>query len=144
MTNMSNFCSGGDITKIYVVEPISNGVVNNLTATTVSVSGDLNVNGNIINCGTGSTIVDIIEACDEVITLASDIVPPSDNLISIGRPTRRFRDINVISGNSTVWTSTQEIITPQLNLGLDSLNNLRIITADNSIIQDDILTGGSY
>ena len=78
------------------------------------------------------------------ITPYKDIVPEIDNEINIGTPIRRFRDINTISGTSTVWTSTNQIITPNLNLGLDTNNNQRIITADNSIIQNDILFGGTY
>jgi hypothetical protein len=71
-------------------------------------------------------------------------VPTSDNLISVGSPSRRFRNINTISGTSTVWTATGIIYTPKLNLGLDLSGNTREITADNSIIQDDVLNGGFY
>ena len=59
-------------------------------------------------------------------------------------PSFRFRNINTISGTSTVWTSTDRVITPNLDLGLDSSGNTRTITANNSIIQDDCLLGGTY
>ena len=49
-----------------------------------------------------------------------------------------------LRGTSTVWTSTGIIYTPILNLGQDLSGNTRIITAESSIIQDDILNGGSY
>jgi len=57
---------------------------------------------------------------------------------------QRFRSINTISGGSTVWTSTYRVNTPNLDLGLDSSGNTRIITADSSVIQDDLLFGGTF
>lgn len=78
------------------------------------------------------------------ITPYKDIIPQNDGEINIGSPVRRFRDINTISGTSTVWTSTNQVVTPNLNLGFDSQGNLRVITANNSIIQQDILNGGNY
>jgi len=144
MTKMSNFCGTGDITKIYVVEPVENGYVGNLTAGTMTVQGDLTVDGDIINCGSGSTIVNIIEACDDVITIASDIVPPSDGLISVGRPIRRFREVNTVSGMTTIWASSVRVVTPEVTLGYDSMGELRILTANSSILQNDLINGGSY
>lgn len=144
MINMSSFCGGGDITKIYVIEPIDNGIIGNLTASTITIDGDLTVNGDIINCGTGSTIVNIIEACDDVITIASDIVPPSDGLISVGTPVRRFREVNTVSGMTTIWAASTRVVTPEVTLGYDSQGELRILTANSSILQNDLITGGSY
>ena len=40
--------------------------------------------------------------------------------------------------------ATNEIKTPQLNLGKDTQGNQRIITANNSVIQSDTLFGGGY
>jgi hypothetical protein len=76
--------------------------------------------------------------------VGTDIEPINDNVTEIGKPLKRFRNINTVSGTSTVWTSTNQIITPSLNLGLDTLNNQRTINANNSIIQNDILNGGNY
>jgi len=59
-------------------------------------------------------------------------------------PIKRFRDINTVSGTTTVWTSTIKVYTPELDLGLDSLGNQRTITANNSVIQNDILNGGIF
>ena len=73
-----------------------------------------------------------------------DFTPTIDGNHNLGTPIKRFRDINTISGTSTVWTSTSSVITPNLDLGLDSLSNPRIITANNSIIQNDILNGGQF
>jgi hypothetical protein len=135
---MSNFCSNGDITKIYVIEPATNGIVSNLTADTITVNGD------IYNCGTGSTIVNTIEACDDVITIASDIVPPSDGLISLGRPIRRFREVNTVSGMTSIWAASTRVVTPEVSLGYDSQGELRILTANSSLLQNDNLLGGTY
>lgn len=78
------------------------------------------------------------------ITPHKDIIPITDAVIDMGTPIKRFRNINTISGTSTVWTSTNVLNTPNLNLGLDTEGNSRIITANNSIIQEDILNGGTY
>ena len=144
MINMSSFCGSGDITKIYVIEPVDNGIVGSLTASTILITGDLEVGGNIINCGTGSTIINTLEACDDVITIASDIVPQSDGLISVGTPVRRFREINSVSGMTTIWASSIRVVTPEVTLGYDSDGELRILTANSSVLQNDNLLGGSY
>jgi hypothetical protein len=145
---MSNFCSNSDITKIFVIEA-GNAAT---SGATLVLSGDLTVGGNIINCGSGSTIqTENIIACESGVTINNaitvyntEVLPSSDNLISVGSPSKRFRNVNTVSGTSTVWTATQKIITPVLDLGLDLSGNTRIITADNSIIQDDVLLGGEY
>lgn len=145
----SNFCGPGDITRIFVVEPL--GAVN-FTADTINITGDATIGGDIINCGTGSTIyTENIVACDTGVTInnavtfyPTNVVPTSDNLINFGSPTRRFRNVNTVSGSSTVWTSTEVVYTPSLNLGTDLNGEERIINAENSIIQDDILLGGTY
>ena len=76
--------------------------------------------------------------------LKGDTSPNSDNTINLGSTLNRFRDINTVSGTSSVWTSTIKVITPSIDLGLDSNNESRIINSNNSIIQNDILLGGSY
>lgn len=145
----SNFCGPGDITRIFVVEPLG---ASTFTANTINISGDAIIDGNIINCGTGSTIyTETIIACESGVTInnavtfyPTDVVPTSDNLINFGSPTRRFRNVNTVSGSSTVWASTEVIYTPSLNLGADLNGEERLINAENSIIQDDILLGGTY
>ena len=102
----------------------------------------------------GLTINGVLSACTGVytsnlygcspITIHDDLLPLNDGGSDLGSPVKRFRDVNTISGTSTVWTTTNKIITPELNLGLDSSGNTRTITANNSIIQDDILNGGHY
>jgi len=102
----------------------------------------------------GLTINGVLSACTGVytsnlygcspITIHDDLLPLNDGGSDLGTPVKRFRDVNTISGTSTVWTSTNKIITPELNLGLDSSGNTRTITANNLIIQDDILNGGDY
>lgn len=98
--------------------------------------------------GTGSCITDLfvenLHSCITGITLHNDITPEPDNSINLGTPLKRFRDINTVSGTSSYWVATVKVITPELDLGNDSLGNPRSITADNSIIQNDILNGGNY
>ena len=141
-----NGCNS-EIVKYYVVQPPSGG--GGFTGTT----GDFTIGGDLYVCTTGSTIyTNSIDPCNTgvtisgIITINTDgtILPVNDNVVELGSPITRFRNVNTISGTSTVWTSTNQIITPNLNLGLDLSGNTRIITADNSIIQDDTLSGGSY
>jgi hypothetical protein len=73
-----------------------------------------------------------------------DIVPETDNTVDAGTSVKRFRAINTVSGYSSVWSATTKVYTQTLDLGLDSSGNTRTITANNSIIQDDILRGGTY
>jgi len=98
--------------------------------------------------GSGNCITDLftdnIHTCSTGITIHNDIVPKTDNTILIGQPYKRFRELNVYSGNTTIWKANQKIETPVLDLGIDSQGNLRQITADNSIINNDILLGGNY
>lgn len=147
----SNHACGPDIVKYFIVEPPGGGAGGSFTGST----GDFNIGGNLLMCNSGSTIyTHKIDSCDpnsgvtisNILTLYpnGNVTPLIDDTVTLGSPTRRFRDINTISGTSTVWTSTNQVITPNLNLGLDGLGNDRIITANNSIIQDDILNGGNY
>jgi len=104
--------------------------------------------GDVFTGGTGSCVTDLyienLHSCTTGITLHNDITPSIDNTINFGTQLKRFRDINTVSGTTTVWTATTKVYTPELDLGLDSLGNTRVITANNSIIQDDTLNGGSF
>lgn len=98
--------------------------------------------------GSGNCItelyVDNLYDCVSGITLHGDIIPITDNTINLGTPLKRFRNINTVSGTTTVWTATTSIYTPELDLGIDSLGNQRKITANNSVIQNDTLNGGIF
>jgi hypothetical protein len=98
--------------------------------------------------GTGSCITELyienLHSCTTGITLHNDITPSIDNTINFGTQLKRFRDINTVSGTTTVWTATTSVYTPNLDLGLDGLGNSRIITANNSVIQNDTLNGGAF
>ena len=98
--------------------------------------------------GTGSCITDLyvenLHSCTTGITLYDDVIPEPDNTINLGTQLKRFRDINTVSGTTTYWTATVKVITPEVDLGNDSLGNPRIINANNSIIQNDILKGGTF
>lgn len=122
-----------DINETFVIEPliINNDTISACTAVItnnlISCSGDSQ-----IHLASGSTIFN------------TSIVPETDANIDAGTPLKRFRNINTLSGTSSVWTSSLTVITPTLDLGLDSQGNLRQITANNSIIKDDTLLGGTY
>ena len=114
---------------------------------TISDWSNFNTGGTFTG-GTGSCITDLyienLHSCTTDITLHNDITPSIDNTINLGTQLKRFRDINTVSGTTTVWNSTIKIFTPELDLGLDSLGNQRKITANNSVIQNDILNGGIF
>lgn len=114
---------------------------------TVYTSG----NTNILSACTGF-YTDTVVSCsgDAAIVLSSgetlfntSIVPQIDATIDLGTLSKRFRNINTVSGSSTVWTTTS-LNTGNVNLGNDSQGNSRIITADNSILVNDELFGGTY
>jgi hypothetical protein len=98
--------------------------------------GNLNLTGNTNQIGnlnlTGNTFV------------SGNIEPLNDNSSDLGTSLKRFRDINTVSGTTSYWVATVKVITPELDLGNDSLGNPRTITANNSIIQNDTLQGGTY
>jgi hypothetical protein len=85
-----------------------------------------------------------IELSKDEISINQSLNPEVDNQVDIGSSIKRFRNINTVSGSTTYWVSTNEIKTPQLNLGKDTQGNQRIITANNSVIQSDTLFGGGY
>jgi hypothetical protein len=115
---------------------------NNITVNSnLLITNDISVNGLLTSCE--GIITSNIYGCSPI-TIHDDLLPNSGNTLNLGTPIKRFRDINTVSGTSTVWTSTNVVNTPNLNLGLDNNNNQRTITADNSVIQDDILNGGLY
>jgi hypothetical protein len=88
--------------------------------------------------------VNDIYAITTGVTIHNDLSPYSADTIDLGSSIKRFRNINTLSGTSSYWTSTIKVITPELDLGNDSLGNSRIINANNSIIQDDFLNGGTF
>ena len=102
----------------------------------------------IFTGGSGSCITELyveeIFACNTGVTLHSSITPAIDNTINLGSPIKRFRDINTISGTTSYWTATVKVVSPEIDLGLDTLGNSRIITADSSVIQNDTLLGGTF
>lgn len=98
--------------------------------------------------GSGNCITELyvenVFACNTGVTFHNDIRPYSSDTINLGTSGFRFRDINTLSGTSTYWTSTITVNTPQVDLGLDGDGNSRIITANNSVIQEDTLNGGTF
>lgn len=151
-------CDNSNIKKNYIVTGVEQDVlsactsfftneINSCSGNTIDVNSNV-LNANNINLSGQLTVCEGISTSNlygcSPITIHDDLLPVTDGDLDLGSTTKRFRDINTLSGTSTVWTSTNQVITPNLNLGLDSNNNLRIITANNSIIQDDILNGGLF
>jgi hypothetical protein len=116
-----------------------------LTDVSASITGFTYNNANTftINDSTGGTFNTIINTVTGL-TTSGNINPVTDNNVDMGSSLIRFRDINTVNGHSTVWTSTTSVTTASLELGLDSSYNYIIITANNSIIQDDLLNNGTY
>jgi hypothetical protein len=108
----------------------------------------LNFSNTAFTGGTGSCITDLyienLHSCTTDVKLHNDITPNTDNTINLGTSFKRFRDINTVSGTTSYWQATVKIVSPELDLGNDSLGNPRTITADSSIIQNDTLLGGTY
>jgi hypothetical protein len=129
---MSCNTNSSTINKTFIIESIESTDI--LSACTSFYAN------NIISCS-GDTEILLTSGAT---IFNTDLVPITPDTISVGRPTRRFRELNTVSGTTSVWTVTTRVNTPELNLGLDSSGNTRIITANNSIIQDDILFGGGF
>lgn len=109
----------------------------NITGLTTSFSGG---SGNCIT----DLYVDNLHGCTTGITIYNDLIPNTDNTNYLGIPLKRFREINTVSGTTTLWSATTRVYTPEVDLGLDGLGNSRVITANNSIIQNDVLNGGTF
>ena len=123
-----------DINETFIIEP------EQLTGSTI-VSACTGVFTNTIYSCSGDSQINLFSGVTQFNT---NIEPNTDATIDVGTPIKRFRNINTVSGTSTVWTSTIKVTTPILDFGNDSQGNLRQITANNSIIQDDTLLGGNF
>lgn len=113
-----------------------------LTGDYLPLSGGT-VSGNTI-FSSGLTIYNLSGFSGNNINLESSITPTQTDNVDLGLPLLRFRDVNTLSGTSSYWTSTVKVITPEIDLGLDSLGNSRIINADTSVINNDTLNGGIF
>lgn len=132
---MGYFFNTSDINQTFIIEPLSiTGDTPTITACTAVYTNRL------VSCDDNGVTIFL----SDKIEVSSSIVPFIDAMNDLGIPSLRFRSVNTVSGTSSVWTSTEKIITPELNLGMDSLGNIRIITANSSIIQNDDLNGGDY
>lgn len=130
---MSHFLT---INKIFIIEPIS------FTGGTPTISACTSVYTNEIASCSGDTEILLTSGAT---VFNTNLVPVNDGTLSVGvSGTRRFREINSISGTTSVWVAQTRVEAPILSLGLDSSGNTRQITADNSIVEDDILFGGDY
>lgn len=151
-------CDNSNIKKNYIVTGVEQDVLSACTSFYTneinSCSGNtINVNSSILNAD-NINLSGQLTVCEGIytsnlygcspITIHNDLLPVTDGDLDLGSTTKRFRDVNTISGTSTVWAVTNKIITPEIDLGLDSLGNNRVINANNSVIQNDILNGGVF
>lgn len=123
------------INQTFVIQPLylTGASVTYTAATGVYTNQLVSVDGNSnIQMGTGNT------------TFNTNIMASGDNTVNLGSIIKRFRNINTVSGMTSVWNVSTTLISPNLNLGVDSDGLTRIITADNSIIEEDALIGGNY
>jgi hypothetical protein len=131
-----NTCSNsGNINKTFIIEPLST------TGGTPVISACTAVFTNAVISCSGNTEILLTSGAT---VFNTDLVPTTDGTVAVGRPTRRFRELNSVSGITSIWSATTRVHTPALHLGVDSSGNTRIITANNSIIQNDCLLGGTY
>jgi len=77
-------------------------------------------------------------------SLNTDIIPKINDTLELGSPIKRFRGINTYSGTTTIWNVNEVVNTPEVNLGVDSLGISRVLNANNSILENDYLIGGTY
>ena len=125
--------TSSNINQTFIIAPANDFIPIISACTAVYTNHIISCDGDAeIILGTGQTIFN------------TSLIPSLDATIDVGIPSKRFRDINTVSGTSSVWTSTIKVTTPLLDLGIDSSGNTRQITANNSIVQDDFLNGGSY
>lgn len=99
----------------------------------------------IISCDAPDTQIglDVSE-----ITVSKPLVPVVDGITDLGLPLKRFRQLNTVSGTSTYWTSTNarinSLTVDTVDLGFDSNGDHRILTANSSVLNFDILKAGNY
>lgn len=77
----------------------------------------------------------------------NDIVPDQDDTNRLGTDQKRFRKLNTVRGESTIWTSTtinsNTINVDTIDLGNDGVEQ-RVLDKNTSVLRDDTLNGGSY
>jgi hypothetical protein len=120
----------GNINQTFIIETIEG-------APTMSACTGVYTNA-IISCDSDTQIS--LNPTDIIINKS---LLPSDLNIDLGSIGSRFRTIHTISGSSTFWSATT-VSTLNLDLGLDNSGEQRTITANNSMITNDILNGGGY
>lgn len=131
-------CGGNNTTNInktFIIEPLS------ITGGSPVVSACTVVYTNKVESCSGDTEILLTSGAT---IFNTDLLPTIDNSINLGSASRRFRELNSVSGTTSVWVAQVRVETPLLDLGLDSSGNTRQITANNSILQNDILFGGGY
>lgn len=126
---------GGSINKTFIIDDIGNI----LSACTSVYTNE------VLSCSGDSTV----QLKQGETNFNTDITPKSDKKLKVGRRTKRFRELNTVSGTSTVWSSTtinsKRVNTETVDLGYDNTaNEQRILNKDTSILKSDKILGGNY
>lgn len=132
---------GSSINKTFILQAQQGGNFPTLSACTALYTNSIQ------SCYSGDTEIDLSQTGQTIFN--NDIVPKKDGESKVGHKRRRFREINTISGKSTLWTSTtinsHTVRTKNLDLGYDSTaNEQRVIDKFNSVIKNDQIYGGTY
>lgn len=125
-------CCKGNINQTYIIEDSGGDLPVISACTKVSTN-------RLVSCNTDAEI----DLSGNEIIINKDLTPINDADINIGTYINRFREINTVSGTTSYWSATT-INTNFIDLGFDSSNESRVLTADNILITNDILNGGLY
>lgn len=133
MSCINNF---SNINETFIIEPVF------LTGNSTTWSACTGLYTNmVISCD--SALYMQFDSSLSAITSNANLVPSQDNVYSLGSPTKRYRQINTMSGSSTFWAITN-LSAGTINLGNDLSGNPRIITPDTIILNQDLLSSGFY
>jgi len=122
----ANQLSGGTI---YSGSTELSVIIQNIASSFSGVTGNyLPISG-----GTGGPYNFIGATTADTINVVTTMVPTVDNVVDIGTPIRRFRNLNTVNGVATSFTASTKIKTAQLELGSKTVTEYNIILSRNCI-----------
>lgn len=112
--------------------PLENIIYNISTGATAS--------GNFLptSGGTGGPYKFIGNTTADTIFVSTLVEPQVDNIVDLGTPFKRFRNLNIVNGVAVNFTAETRVSTIELKLGNT------IVTEDNIILSGYTLEGGSW
>lgn len=140
MNNNMNYINNlPNINETFIIEPVAESGGTSIISACTGFFTNL-----IISCDADTQIgLDVGE-----ITINQPLVPVVDGVTDLGLPLKRFRQLNTVSGSSTYWATTNaninSLTVSTIDLGYDTDGNHRILTADSSVLNLDILKAGNY